>query len=565
MQVVELERPFPANPRLILMNRPTTIAFAVVGAIALAPATSIAQYTHADTLRGSWNTPGRDWWDVTWYDLDVRIQPADSTISGHTTIGYTLTGPAADMQIDLQAPLVVDSVLQEGRKLSWRNDGAAHFVSGTTGASGDSRLITVYYSGHPKAAPRPPWDGGFSWAHDSLGRPWIVTTDQGTGASIWWPNKDTQADEPDSMQVTVHVPDSVGTFIGPGRLRSDTTIDGWHTATWFVDNPINNYGIAIAAGHYSHWEETYRGETGPLTLNFYPLDYDERPARRQWVQARTMLNCFEHWFGPYPWYKDGYKLVEVTHPGMEHQSAVAYGNWFENGYRRRDVSGTGLGLNFDFILVHESAHEWWGNSITTPDLADMWVHESFANYAEGLYVECRFGKAAGARYLMGSRHNVRNDTPIIPAYGVNAEGSGDMYYKGGNMLHTVRQIVNDDEKWRGVLRGLQSTFRHKITTGAQVQAYISKASGVDLSKVFQQYLTTTRLPALEYSRSGTTVRYRWADVVRGFDMPVDVFTAPGNEVRLAPTEQWQSLTLPVDGTFIVDEDYYVTTKRMAGP
>jgi len=281
--------------------------------------------------------------------------------------------------------------------------------------------------------------------------------------------------------------------VSNGRLRRVTHHpDGTTTYEWFVVNPINNYAIAVGAGSYDHYSDLFHGENGPLTLDFWPLGYHREAAQRQFVQATTMLRCFEHWFGPYPWYEDGYKLVEVPHPGMEHQSAVAYGNWYANGYRGRDGSGTGLGLKWDFIIVHESAHEWFGNNITAKDNADMWVHESFANYAEGLYTECLFGKQAGADYTIGTRRGIRNDRPIIPSYGVNDQGSGDMYPKGGNMLHTVRQIVDDDEKWRAILRGLNQTFWHQTVMGKQVEDYISAHAGTDLTKVFDQYLRTTQ-------------------------------------------------------------------------
>jgi aminopeptidase N len=276
-----------------------------------------------------------------------------------------------------------------------------------------------------------------------------------------------------------------------------------------------------------------------------------------------MLKCFEHWFGPYPWYTDGYKLVETPHLGMEHQSAIAYGNHYLNGYLGRDLSGTGLGLEWDFIIVHESAHEWWGNNISMKDRADMWIHESFANYAEGLYTECRDGKAAGAEYIIGSRRNIANDRPIIGPYGVNAEGSSDMYYKGGNMLHTIRQIVNDDARWRGILRGLNTTFWHQTVTGRQVEDYISQQAGIDLSKVFQQYLTTTMIPVLEYRLDGQALSYRWTNVVPGFAMPVRVTTADSSFALIRPTESWQStrVALTSPSAFKVDENFYVMTRR----
>jgi aminopeptidase N len=542
----------------------------VLASLLLAPtergiAQTRATFTRADTLRGSYTSPSRAWWDVTFYDLHVAVSPADSTVRGYNAITYKVLEPARELQIDLMQPLQVDSMVQDGRPVPFRREGNAYFASlAAPQQMGASKTITVHYHGTPLTAKRPPWEGGFTWGKDSLGRPWVVTTDQGMGASAWWPNKDTQADEPDSQRVAITVPDPM-INVSSGRLRSTThNSDGTTTYEWFAVNPINNYAIAVAAGSYAHFTDTYQGEKGALTMDFWPLSYHVDAAKKQFAQAKPMLECFERWFGPYPWYEDGYKLIEVSNNGMEHQSAVAYGNRYANGYLGHDASGTGLGLKWDFIIVHESAHEWFGNNITTKDMADMWVHESFANYAEGLYTECLFGKEAGAAYTVGTRQGILNDRPVIPAYGVNAQGSGDMYPKGGNMLHTIRQIVDDDAKWLGILRGLNQTFWHQTVTGQQVQDYISKGAGVDLSKVFQQYLRTTQIPVLEYSIDGSTLRYRWASVVPGFDMPVKVTLAPNALGVIRPTEAWQTapvrLTNPAD--FRVDVNYYVTAKRV---
>jgi aminopeptidase N len=542
-------------------------AFACAFGLVVAASTSVAAqerraFTHADTLRGSIG-PAREWWDVSFYDLHVRVDPKDSSISGMNRITYRMLSLQTEMQLDLQQPMVMDSVVWGGHHaLTMRRDGNAYFLTFPTDV-GRSRTDSViaYFHGKPRAAQRAPWDGGFVWARDSLGNRWIATANQGLGASVWWPNKDTQADEPDSQRVAITVPDSI-MDVSNGRLRSVTHHgDGMTTWEWFVTSPINNYDVAVNAARYAHLGGVYDGENGPLTLDFYPLAYHADTARVQFRQVRPMLACFEHWFGPYPWYEDGYKLVETPHLGMEHQSAVAYGNHYQNGYLGRDLSGTGIGLKWDFIIVHESAHEWFGNSLTSKDLADMWVHESFANYAEALYTECQQGKEAGASYVIGTRKNVRNDAPIVAPFGVNAEGSGDMYYKGGNMLHTIRQLVNDDEKWRSILRGLQSTYRHQVVTGRQVEDYISRQSGMDLSRVFAQYLTTTKIPVLEYRVKGATVSYRWADVVPGFAMPVRATI--GSESRLLrPTEAWQSVTAPAGATLAVDRNFYVVAKSV---
>jgi aminopeptidase N len=512
-------------------------------------------FTHADTLRGS-NGPGRAWWDATFYDLHVAVSPGDSSIRGWNAITYRVLKPATEMQIDLQVPLEVDSMLQTGKRLTYRRDGNVFFAtmasSQRTGASG---TVTVYYHGKPRAATRPPWDGGFIWQHDSLGNRWIATANEGLGASVWWPNKDFLADEPDSQRIAITLPDSM-VDVSNGRLRATThNPDGTTTFEWFVADPINNYDVEVNAGQYAHWSDTLDGEGGPLSLDFWPLAYHADTAKVQFQQAKTMLQCFEHWFGPYPWYKDGYKLIEAPHLGMEHQSGVAYGNKFKNGYSGRDLSGTGWGMKWDFIIVHESAHEWWGNSITVKDAADMWIHEGFANYSEGLYAECRDGKQAGAEYVIGSRRNIRNDGPIIGTYGVNAEGSGDMYYKGGSMLHMIRQLVNDDEKWRSILRGIQSTFRHQTVTGKQIEDYMIKRSGLKLAPIFAQYLTTAKVPVLEYKGTNTGTAYHWADVVPGFAMPVRA-----NGALLHPTAAWK--TMAHADTVVVDPNFYVLTKKV---
>ncbi|HVS59100.1 MAG TPA: M1 family metallopeptidase, partial [Gemmatimonadaceae bacterium] len=503
-------------------------------------------FTHADTIRGS-NTPERAWWDAAFYDLHVKVNPVDSSIAGYNAITYRVLKSVREMQIDLQMPLVIDSVVQDGTELSARRDGNAFFVRLITPQPiGAKKQISVYYHGKPVAAIRPPWDGGFIWARDSLARPWIATANEGLGASAWWPNKDIYSDEPDSQRIAITVPDSL-IDVSNGRLRSTTrNADGTTTYEWFVVNPINNYDVAVNAGHYAHIGDLYQGERGKLTLDFYPLDYHADTAKKQFQQVKPMLQCFESWFGPFPWYEDGYKLVETPHLGMEHQSAVAYGNHYKNGYLGRDRSSTGHGLLWDFIIIHESAHEWFGNGITMKDAADMWIHESFATYAEGLFTECQQGKKAGAEYTIGQRKLIRNNEPIVGVYGVNHEGSLDMYDKGANMLHTIRQLVDDDARWRGIMRGLGKTFWHQTVSGKQIEDYLSSRSGINLSKVFDQYLRTTKVPTLEYKLQGSRFSYRWSNVVRGFAMPVKVTTSPGKLTWIRPTESWKTTTVKLN-------------------
>ena len=540
------------------------LALSLLAPALLGAQTSVRRFTHADTLRGS-NGPGRAWWDATFYDLHVAVNPADSSIRGWNAISYRVLEPATQMQIDLQVPLVIDSIVQDGRHLTARRDSNAFFVTlQSPQQAGASRTLSVYYHGKPKVAKRPPWDGGLTWQHDSLGNEWIATTNEGLGASVWWPNKDYLADEPDSQRIAITVPSSL-IDVSNGRLRTEKrNDDGTTTYEWFVTSPINNYDVEINAGHYEHFSDVYKGESGELTLDFWPLAYHLDTARVQFQQVKPMLKCFEHWFGPYPWYADGYKLIEAPHLGMEHQSGVAYGNHYKNGYAGRDLSQTGWGLKWDFIIVHESAHEWWGNNITTKDAADMWIHESFANYAEGLYAECQDGKEAGDAYIIGSRKLIKNREPIVGPYGVNQDGSEDMYYKGGSMLHTIRQLVNDDEKWRGILRGLQSTFWHRTVTGAEVEQYITKQSGLALGPLFDEYLRTTKVPALEYKIENGRMSYRWTDVVPGFAMPVRVAVGDSTEYSwITPTAEWKTMPRSVSSGAVlrVDPNFYVTVKN----
>lgn len=519
-------------------------------------------YTHDDTLRGS-ITKERAWWDLQFYHLNVKVNPADSTIGGSVTVRYKVLQPNQTLQIDLQRPLTISKITQDGQEVTFRRDGDAFFVNLIKKqVSQAQESIIVYYGGRPRSAKRAPWDGGFSWKRDKNGQPFVATSCQGLGSSVWWPCKDHMYDEPDSANISITVPKPL-MDVSNGRLRSITeNADNTRTFNWYVQNPINNYGININIGNYETWAETFEGEKGKLDLSYYALAENIEKAKTQFQQVKSMMKAFEHWFGPYPFYEDGYKLVEVPYLGMEHQSSVTYGNGYQNGYLGRDLSATGWGLKWDFIIVHESGHEWFANNITYKDMADMWIHESFTNYSECLYTEYYYGKEAGATYVIGCRKLIRNDKPIIGVYDVNRSGSGDMYYKGGNMLHTIRQIVNDDEKWRGILRGLNQTFYHQTVTTKQIEDYMSQQAGVNLSKVFDQYLRDARLPILEYSVEGKKLRYRWTNTVAGFDMPFK-FKIGGDDLKVAyPTTDWKELKVKKGATVEPDVNFYVETKKL---
>lgn len=518
-------------------------------------------FTHADTLRGS-ITPERAWWDLNYYHLSVRPNANDSTLTGSTVISYKVLDPYQTMQVDLQEPLQITKVVQDGEALTYRRDGNAFFITlKKKQETGKAESIEVFYSGKPRLAKRPPWDGGVQWVPDGKGNTIISTSCQGLGASVWWPCKDHMYDEPDSTLISITVPRNM-MDVSNGNLRSLVeNSDNTHTFNWFVKNPINNYGVNMNVANYVSWKETFKGEKGDLQLSYYVLPQNLEKAKEQFKQAPKMLKAFEHWFGPYPFYEDGYKLVEVPYLGMEHQSSVTYGNDYKMGYRGKDLSNTGWGLKWDFIIIHESGHEWFANNITYKDVADMWVHESFTNYSENLYTEYYFGKKAGQDYVIGTRELIANDIPIVGVYGVNQEGSKDMYYKGGNMLHTIRQVINDDEKWRQILRGLNKTLYHQTVDGSQIENYISEQAGRNLSKVFDQYLRDVRIPVLEYAFTGKGLQYRWINTIENFDMPVKVKLTSGKEEFLYPTGDWKTLKVKGDKSLTIDRNFYVEAKE----
>ena len=518
-------------------------------------------FTRADTLRGS-ITPERAWWDLNYYHLAVEIFPETKSIKGSNTIRYQVKSEHQVLQLDLQEPLKITSIIQAGEELSFKRDGAAHFVTlKKQQVPGTIEELVVSYEGQPKEAIRPPWDGGITWTKDSNGKPFIASSNQGIGSSIWWPLKDHPADEVDSLKISVTVPEGL-MDVSNGRLVEIEIGQGKNTYHWSVVNPINDYGVNINIGDYVHFGEKFEGEKGTLDMDYFVLRENLEKAKVHFQDAGRMMKAFEHWFGPYPFYEDGFKLVDAPYLGMEHQSSVTYGNGYQNGYRGRDLSGTGWGLKFDFIIIHEAGHEWFANNITYKDVADMWIHESFTNYSESLFLDYHYGKEAGQEYVRGTRMNIANDRPIIGTYGLNQRGSGDMYYKGGNLLNMLREILNDDEKWRQILRGLNEEFYHQTVTTDQVEHYIAMGIGMDLRPVFDQYLRDSRIPILEYYYSDNqTLNYRWISCLPSFTMPVDV-TIGEQKIRIQPKTTWSQLKVKTQEDLEVDPDYYVGVSRM---
>ncbi len=536
-----------------MKNRIALAALFLTGTCMLAQ-----QFTEQDTLRGS-ITGERAWWDLNYYHLDIEVKPEEKFISGSNTIRYKVLNEEQILQVDLQPPLKIEKVTQDGAELDFSSKTNAHFVKlQKPQRIGDYNELVVYYSGHPKEAVRAPWDGGFSWKKDANGKHFVATSCQGLGASVWWPNKDHMYDEVDSMLISVKVPKDLMN-VSNGRLRGIEEDTDSKKYVWFVGNPINNYGVNVNIGDYVHFGEKYKGEKGVLDLDYYVLRDDLEKAKEHFKDAPKTMEAFEHWFGPYPFYEDSFKLVQVPYLGMEHQSSVTYGNQFKKGYLGTDLSGTGWGLKFDFIIIHEAGHEWFANNITYKDAADMWVHEGFTAYSENLFLDYYYGKEASADYVIGTRKNIQNDRPIIGIYDVNHKGSSDMYYKGANLLHTIRQLINDDEKWREILRGLNADFYHQTVTTKQIEDYISEKSGIDLSKVFNQYLRTADIPVFEYELSDNRLKYRYSKVIEGFKMPLKIYL-DDEEHHLHPSQEWNYENVEGKPNIKVDRDYYVDVK-----
>ena len=489
-------------------------------------------FTKADTLRGSLNDQ-RDWFDILKYDITVQPFFETKSIQGNVTWTAKVVKASNDIQIDLQPPLIIDSIIYTAINSNQKNI-ALHFTRDNNIAIANltdhpaintSFQLTIYYHGIPREAVTPPWDGGWIWKKDANGKPWMSVACQNIGASVWYPCKDIQSDEPNNgASLTMIVPDTL-LAIGNGRLKKESKNKGWAIYTWEVTNPINNYTIIPYIGDYVGWNEKYAGLKGNLDVHYWVLRESEAKAKLQFVQVPLMLKAFEYWMGPYPFYEDGYQLIQSPHLGMEHQSAVGYGNKFADGYLGTDLSGTGWGLKWDYIIVHESGHEWFANNITTKDIADMWVHEGITSYTETLYTEYYYGKEAGDEYTFGMRKRIRNDRPLIGHYGVNEEGSGDMYAKGAVMFHSIRQAINNDSLFRNIIIGLNKDFYHQTVTTQQIENYISNKANFNFTKTFDQYLRNTQIPTFNYQYDSTEkiLTYQYKNCVVGFNLPINVF------------------------------------------
>ena len=519
-------------------------------------------YTRQDSLRGS-ITPERVWWDLLHYDLYVSVDIPKKSISGKNIVTYTVLNSHQLMQIDLQSPMRIEQVKQGDHDLEIVHEGDAHFIKlAEHQVVGDINTIEIIFSGQPREAENAPWDGGFVWTKDSNGKDFIANANQGIGASVWWPNKDHYYDEPDQgLKLSINVPRHLKA-VGNGRLLEvKKEKNKTQTYVWEVKNPINNYGVNVNIADYVNFKDVYRGEKGPLDFDFWVLRENEKKAKEHFQDAYRTMEAFEHWFGPYPFYEDSYKLVEVPYLGMEHQSSVTYGNGYTKGYKGSDLSLTGWGLKWDYIIVHETGHEWFANSITHKDAADMWIHESFTFYSESIFIEYFYGKEAAFDYLKGSRYSIQNQAPIIGDYDVNKRGA-DIYNKGANVLHTLRQLIDDDDLWKDIMRGLNDEFYHQIVETKDIEEYLAVNSGLDLDAFFDQYLRDPRVPVLEYINSEKEILYRWTNCIPEFDMPVKVYL-DGESAIITPKTSWSRF--PVRSkmkTIAVDDEFYVYSSEV---
>ena len=521
-----------------------------------------SNFSKQDTLRGS-ITPERIWWDLLHYNLDFKVDPSSKSIEGSNLIRYKVLNQNQLMQIDLQPPMEITAVIENNKNLDYKREGNVYYIQLKKNQQiGTINEITIHFKGAPKISNNPPWDDGFTWEKDTNGTDFIATSCQGGGSSIWWPSKDHMYDEPDQgIELSITAPKHLISVANGRLIQTKESSNKTNTSTWKVVHPINNYGVNINIGDYVHFTEKYKGKKGVLDCDYYVLSYNLEKAKKQFKEVSRTLEAFEHWFGPYPFYEDSYKLVEVPYLGMEHQSSVTYGNGYQNGYKGIDLSGTGWGLKFDFIIVHESGHEWFANNITNIDIADMWIHESFTAYSENLFLDYHFGTEASNAYVTGTRKKILNDKPIIGNYDVNNSGSSDMYYKGANMLHTLRQIIDNDEKWRSILVGLNKDFYHQTVTTKQIENYIDKFFKIDLKPFFDQYLRTIKIPTLEYKLEHNNVFYRWSNIEDGFSIPVKLLINSNSE-WIKPTSRWKKLTSDINITsFSVDNNFYIEVEN----
>ncbi len=518
------------------------------------------KFTEADTLRGMLR-PERSCYDVTFYDLHLTLHPARRSLEGYVDIHFRALEDFERLQIDLYRNMRLDSILFQGQALSFQRQHDAVFVTFPRQPSGARGRFRVFYGGRPRVAENPPWQGGFVWASDPEGQPWIGVACEGDGASLWWPNKDHLSDEPDSLAISIAVPRGL-MAVANGNLRT-----AWPEGQdmmryqWFVSYPINNYNVTLNVAAYVHFQSTYaspaNGDT--LSLDYYVLPDNLPRARDHFRQVQEVLACFEQYLGPYPFWKDGYALVETPYLGMEHQSAIAYGNQYKRGYLGGLIPGD---MDWDYIIVHETGHEYFGNSLSVADLAEMWIHESFTTYLESVFVEYTLGYDDALRYLRSQRPFIQNQQPILGPADVNWDdwNGSDHYYKGAWMLHTLRHTLRSDTLWWNILRDFYQQHAHSIVRTDDFIGLVNERTGRSYDAFFEQYLVYPDLPVLEYSLEETgsslLLTCRWRTEVSDFRMPL-AMEVPGGRRWIEPGPTWQTFRLPG----LAPKDFRLPTDR----
>lgn len=525
------------------------------------------KFTEADTLRGGLNKD-RSCFDVHYYHLDIKVDPDSQFISGSNTIGFKAVHSFKRMQLDLFQNMDLKFVMHGKDTLEFVRYLNAFYVYFAQNPRKDSMYeIKVYYEGKPTVAKHAPWDGGFVWKKDSNGKHWVGVACEGFGASSWWPNKDHLSDEPDSMLISVTVPVGLMNVSNGQLVGVQAPAKGWKQYDWKVTYPINNYNVTVNIADYYHFSDTFQNESGTHPIDYYVLPGNKEKAQKQFEQVKPMLRCYEEYLGEYPFWRDGYKLVETPYLGMEHQSAIAYGNEYKTGYAGSDYSR--IGLDFDYIIIHETGHEWWGNVVSAADIADLWIHEGFCTYSEAIYVECMYDYQTALDYINAKKPGVRNKKPILGVHGVNNEGSGDMYNKGMLILNTLRSLVEDDELWWNTIRGLVKEFGYKTTSTEEVVIFLSEKLDKDLHDFFEQYLAYPNIPVLEYkldrSKKSAELFYRWKADVAAFDMPIIVRFGEEEKWIFPKTGEWQSLEIPLkkkEKFSVAEELFYVEVNEL---
>lgn len=509
-------------------------------------------FTHADTLMGMLSA-FRTCYDVLFYHLDIQVLPETKSIKGSNTIRFKVINDFSVFQVDLFANMKIEKIVFHERELSYTREADAVFIKypGIL-KKGSVEEIQIFYQGTPQLLDIQNSASGLIWYQDKNGKPWIESVSQGSGASVWWPCKDHLSDKPDSMRISVTVPKGL-TDISNGKMLSKTELPGKLTRfEWYVSYPINSYNAVIYIGDYTHFSEEYFNGMDTLPINYYTMTYNKEKGMEFFMQVKPMLNLFERSFGPYPFKNDGFALVESPY-GMEHQGAVSMGAMY-NPPNSSKYDSAGL----TNTLWHETAHEWWGNSVTCKDYADFWIHESFATYAEVFARKTFVGIQEAKNYTKNWKPD--NKEPIIGFYNVNDFHMGDMYSKGARMLITLQNLIKNDSLWFTILRSIQNTFKYQTVTTEDIVHAFNESTKSDYTYLFDQYLRYPAIPELllRFSKEGSSlfVQYKWKSDVKEFKMPIQVTTSKNVYAFIFPTTEWKTVELKNmrDKDFRVDTD-----------